>query len=71
MLFPIHLNPEIRKIADEILGRNSQIHLVAPLEIMDFHNIMKRSYFYFNRFGRYPRRGSSIKKAGSCDKKHN
>ena len=62
ILFPIHLNPEIRKIADEILGRNSQIHLVAPLEIMDFHNIMKRSYFILTDSGGIQEEAAALKK---------
>ena len=52
----------IRQIADEILGRNSQIHLVAPLEIMDFHNIMKRSYFILTDSGGIQEEAAALKK---------
>lgn len=43
-LYPIHKNPEIRKIAKEILGQCENLRMTEPLNTIDFHNIMARSY---------------------------
>jgi UDP-N-acetylglucosamine 2-epimerase (non-hydrolysing) len=43
-VYPMHPNPEIRRIAHEILGNNERIRLCAPLDMLDFHNILARTY---------------------------
>lgn len=44
VLYPMHKNPAIREIAEEILGVCQNIKMVEPLNVIDFHNIMARSY---------------------------
>lgn len=39
---PIHLNPAVRKAADEELGNDNRIHIIEPLDVLDFHNFMAR-----------------------------
>lgn len=42
--FPVHLNPLVQEIAKDILGGHERIHLIKPLDVIDFHNIAARSY---------------------------
>ncbi len=42
VIYPIHLNPEIRKIASELLGNDDRIKMIEPLDVLDFHNFMSR-----------------------------
>lgn len=51
VIYPIHMNPAVREIADEILQENNRIRLVEPLDVVDFHNIMKRSYLIMTDSG--------------------
>ena len=50
-IYPIHMNPEIRKIANEILGDDNRIHIIEPLEVLDFHNFLSRSYLILTDSG--------------------
>lgn len=42
-IYPIHLNPAVRKIAQDVFDGDDRIHIINPLEVIDFHNFMKRS----------------------------
>ncbi|MBO1266317.1 UDP-N-acetylglucosamine 2-epimerase (non-hydrolyzing) [Proteiniclasticum sp. SCR006] len=44
VVYPVHLNPKVQEVADEVLSGNDRVRLIAPLEVMDFHNILARSY---------------------------
>ena len=50
-LYPIHMNPVVRKIAGEELGDCQRIHMIEPLEVLDCHNIMARSYLILTDSG--------------------
>ena len=43
LLYPVHLNPVIREIADEVFDKSDKIKLIKPLDVLDFHNIMALS----------------------------
>ena len=43
-VYPIHMNPEVRKIADDELGSCDQIHIIDPIEVVDCHNFEARCY---------------------------
>ncbi len=43
-IYPIHMNPVVREIADEFLGGDDRIHIIEPLDVLDFHNFLSRSY---------------------------
>lgn len=43
-LYPIHMNPKVRKIAREHLDGNERIRLVEPMDVVEFHNLMASSY---------------------------
>ena len=50
-IYPIHMNPVVRQIADEILGGDECIHIIEPLDVLDFHNFMARSYMILTDSG--------------------
>ena len=51
VIYPVHLNPEVQKVARDILGDLDRVHLIAPLDVIDFHNLMARSYFVMTDSG--------------------
>ena len=51
VIYPIHLNPRVREIADKYLKNNDRIRLIEPLDVFDFHNFMKRSYLIMTDSG--------------------
>lgn len=50
-LYPIHMNPVVRKAADEELGGFDRIHITEPIEVFDCHNIMARSFMILTDSG--------------------
>lgn len=50
-LYPIHMNPVVRQAADEELGNFDRLHLIEPIEVLDCHNIMARSYLILTDSG--------------------
>ncbi|MCM3244936.1 UDP-N-acetylglucosamine 2-epimerase (non-hydrolyzing) [Cytobacillus oceanisediminis] len=51
VVYPVHLNPAVREIADEILGDNNRVHLIEPLGVVDFHNFASRAYIILTDSG--------------------
>ena len=51
VIYPVHLNPKVRMVADEILGNDSKVKLIEPLEVIDFHNFINRSYLILTDSG--------------------
>ncbi|GET13896.1 UDP-N-acetylglucosamine 2-epimerase [Ligilactobacillus agilis] len=51
VIYPVHLSPKVQKLAHEILGKHERIHLIAPLDVVDFHNLAAKSYFIMTDSG--------------------
>lgn len=51
IVYPVHLNPVVRETAQEILGSMDRIHLIEPLEVIDFHNFASKSYLILTDSG--------------------
>lgn len=51
VVYPVHLNPVVKQTADEILGNDKRIHLIEPLNVIDFHNFMAKSYLILTDSG--------------------
>lgn len=51
VIYPVHMNPAVREVADEILGSNKRVHLIEPLEVVDFHNFAARSHIILTDSG--------------------
>jgi UDP-N-acetylglucosamine 2-epimerase (non-hydrolysing) len=51
VVYPVHLNPAVREVADEILGDDQRIHLIEPLGVEDFHNFASRAHIILTDSG--------------------
>lgn len=51
VIYPIHMNPIVREAATEILGDDERIRIIEPLEVLDFHNFMAKSYLILTDSG--------------------
>ena len=50
-IYPIHMNPVVRQAASEELGNCDRIHIIEPLEVLDFHNFLANSYMILTDSG--------------------
>lgn len=50
-IYPIHMNPVVRQAADEEFKGDDRIHLIEPLDVLDFHNFMEHSYLILTDSG--------------------
>ncbi|HCZ8480352.1 TPA: UDP-N-acetylglucosamine 2-epimerase (non-hydrolyzing) [Staphylococcus aureus] len=51
LVYPMHKNPKVRDVAHKILGGHDRIELIEPLDVIDFHNFAKQSYFILTDSG--------------------
>ncbi|MCD7828234.1 MAG: UDP-N-acetylglucosamine 2-epimerase (non-hydrolyzing) [Clostridiales bacterium] len=51
VIYPIHLNPVVRETAREVFGDDGRIHIIEPLDVLDFHNFLARSYLILTDSG--------------------
>jgi len=51
IVYPIHKNPKIRELANEILEKQDNIKIIEPLEVIEFHNLMNNSYLILTDSG--------------------
>ncbi|WP_066368628.1 non-hydrolyzing UDP-N-acetylglucosamine 2-epimerase [Neobacillus fumarioli] len=51
VVYPVHMNPVVREIAGRVLGDNDRIHLIEPLDVIDFHNFASRAYLILTDSG--------------------
>lgn len=51
IIFPVHANPRIGRLAEDVLGGHDRIHLVQPLDLLDMHRVMRASYFIMTDSG--------------------
>lgn len=51
IVYPVHLNPVVQNTAKEVLGSCNNVHLVAPLDVCDMHNLISRSYLVLTDSG--------------------
>lgn len=51
VIYPIHMNPLVREAAAEVFGNQDRINIVEPLEVIDFHNFLNRSYMILTDSG--------------------
>ena len=51
VIYPVHKNPKVREIANRILAENEKIKLIEPLDVIDFHNLINKSYLVLTDSG--------------------
>lgn len=65
-VYPIHMNPAVRQMADEELRDCKQIHIIEPLDVIDCHNFEARSFLCLTDSGGNSGGMSFFRGAGSC-----
>ena len=50
-IYPSHMNPVVRETAREILGDDERIHIIEPMDVLDFHNFLSRSFLILTDSG--------------------
>ena len=51
VVYPIHMNPKVREVANEVFNGDERIKLIEPLEVIDFHNFLNKSYLILTDSG--------------------
>lgn len=51
VIYPIHMNPQVRKAASDVLSNNARVHIIEPLEVVDFHNFLSHAYLILSDSG--------------------
>lgn len=51
VIYPIHMNPVVREAAQSILGDEERVKIIEPLDVLDFHNFLARSYLILTDSG--------------------
>ena len=51
VIYPIHMNPVVRDAANKELGDSDRVHIIEPLDVIDFHNFLARSYMILTDSG--------------------
>ena len=51
VIYPIHMNPVVRQAAEEELGNCDRVKIIEPLDVLDFHNFLARSYLILTDSG--------------------
>lgn len=62
VVYPVHLSPVVQKAAHQVFDGNPQVHLIEPLDVLDFHNMAARSYFIMTDSGGVQEEAPSLKK---------
>ena len=63
VVYPVHLSPAVQEAANDILAGHDRIHLIEPLDVLDFHNLASRSYFIMTDSGGVQEEAPSLGKA--------
>lgn len=51
VIYPVHMNPSVRDIAYGILGNKERVHLIDPIDVVEMHNLMDRSFMVLTDSG--------------------
>lgn len=62
MVYPVHLNPIVRKAAEDVLGGVDRVRLIAPMEVVDFHNLLNHAYLIMTDSGGIQEEAPSLHK---------
>lgn len=62
VVYPVHLSPQVQKVAHEVFDDITNVHLIAPLDVTDFHNVAARSYFIMTDSGGVQEEAPSLNK---------
>lgn len=61
-IYPIHMNPVVREKANAIFDNDDRIHIIEPLDVLDFHNFLARSFMILTDSGSIQEEAPSLDK---------
>ncbi|MBW4836897.1 non-hydrolyzing UDP-N-acetylglucosamine 2-epimerase [Staphylococcus capitis] len=62
LVYPVHMNPRVRELAETYLGHHDRIELIEPLDVIDFHNFAKHAYLIMTDSGGIQEEAPSLHK---------
>lgn len=62
LVYPVHMNPRVRELAEAYLGHHDRIELIDPLDVIDFHNFAKHAYLIMTDSGGIQEEAPSLHK---------
>lgn len=62
VVYPVHLSPKVQEVAHQIFADVPNVHLIDPLDVVDFHNLAARSYFIMTDSGGVQEEAPSLNK---------
>lgn len=62
IIYPVHMNPKVRKIANEVFVEHERVKIIEPLNVFDFHNFLKHSYLILTDSGGIQEEASALRK---------
>ena len=62
LVYPVHMNPRVRELAESYLGHHDRIELIEPLDVIDFHNFAKHAYLIMTDSGGIQEEAPSLHK---------
>ena len=51
VIYPVHLNPKVREIANAKFANNERVKLIEPLDVLEFHNYIEKAYLIMSDSG--------------------
>ena len=62
VIYPVHMNPAVRAVAESELSGCDRVHLIEPLDVVDFHNFLARSYLILTDSGGIQEEAAALRK---------
>lgn len=62
VIYPVHLSPKVQQAAQAVFKDEPRVHLIAPLDVVDFHNLAARSYLIMTDSGGVQEEAPSLNK---------
>ena len=62
VVYPVHLSPRVQQMAKQVFADEPRVHLIAPLDVVDFHNLAARSYLIMTDSGGVQEEAPSLNK---------
>ncbi|MCQ5203872.1 UDP-N-acetylglucosamine 2-epimerase, partial [Mordavella massiliensis] len=62
VVYPVHLSPKVQQAAQAVFKDEPRVHLIAPLDVVDFHNLAARSYLIMTDSGGVQEEAPSLNK---------
>ena len=62
LIYPVHMNPKVLEVANEVFANHPRIKLIEPMDVLDFHNFIQKSYLILSDSGGIQEEASALGK---------